>query len=364
MVAYAPTLASGPRLRNGFVTGLIRWLRTHRSTIRVAGLLSFAGPATFFAGNLSVMDRSTAETVASIVLWFLLYGTLLWCLLLVFGYLLLRVDPRTRLARVALTLALAIIAVIVADMSTADGRTRINLEQGVVASQLTMQLYSSTFALTMSLLFFAHLQSGRTHEAAATRLAAAQAAHLASRRRVAQMRLQAVQARVDPQLLFDMLEAVRQRYESDASAAERLLDDLIAFLRAALPRLHTTSSSVTREAELARAYARLRALAGAADFDMALDVSAAAMEARFPPGILLPLIDDALRGHLGPCGLRATRTRNECVIALSLPVRPSDAALNRVRALLLDLYGGSAAIAIETSAANTIATLRVPHERA
>src|SRR5215831_18524835 len=335
MVAYAPALASGQRPQEGFITGFVHWLRTHRSTIAVAGLLAFAGPAQFLAGNLSVEKESTLSVVTTLALWFLLYGTLLWCLLLVSGYVLLRLNPHGWFARIALTLVLASFAVLVADMSTSGGRTRINLEQGVVASQLTMQLYSVTFSLTMSLLFFAHLASSRTHEAAAARLAAAQAAHLESRRRAAQMRLQAVQARVDPQLLFDMLESVRRCYENDASRAERLLDELIAFLRAALPRLRSTSSSVTCEAELARAYAQLRALAGAADVDMALDVSAEAMDARFPPGVLLPLVDDALRRRLGPCGLAATRGSNECRVALALPVCPSDAALDRVRALLL-----------------------------
>src|SRR5258708_3017103 len=175
-------------------------------------------------------------------------------------------------------------------MSTA-GRVRLNVEHGIVANQLTMQLYSSTFTLTMSLLFFAHLQSSRQREAAAARLAVAQAAHLESRRRTAQMRLQAVQARVDPQLLFEMLEAVRRCYEDDASRAERLLDELIAFLRAALPRLLSASSSVACEAELARAYAQLHALAGAVDVSRALDVSAEALGARFPPEARLPFLD-------------------------------------------------------------------------
>lgn len=361
MVAYAPTLASDQRPHDGFVTGLVHWLRTHRSTIAVAGLLAFAGPATFLVGDLSVMREPTSWVVVSIALWFLIYGTLLCCLLLVSGYVLRRFDPHGRAARILLTLVLASVAVLIADMSTA-GRTRINLEQGVVASQLTMQLYSVTFSLTMSLLFFAHLGSSRRHEAAAARLAAAQAAHLESRRRAALMRLQAVQARVDPQLLFDMLETVRRCYENDASRAERLLDELIAFLRAALPRLRSTSSSVTCEAELARAYAQLRALAGAADADMTLDVSTEAMDARFPPGVLLPLVDDALRRRLGPCGLAATRASNECRVALALPVCPSDAALDRVRALLLDLYGVLADLATETSATCTITTITVPHE--
>ena len=92
------------------------------------------------------------------------------------------------------------------------------------------------------------------------RLAAAQAAQRATRRRLVHSRLQAVQARIDPQLLFEMLDAVRRAYDDDVSRAERLLDELVTFLRAALPRVRSTSSSVRREGALG---ARLRATAHA-----------------------------------------------------------------------------------------------------
>jgi len=345
------------------VRSLVNWLASHRNTISVAGLLSFAGPATFFVGDLSVMREPTLWAVATITLWFLMYGGLLWSLLLIFGYVLLRLDPHHRFARGALTLVFATAAVLLADLATA-GRVRSQLKQGVVASQLTMQLYSTSFTMTMSLLFFAHLRSSRMGEAAAMRLAAAQAAHLESRRRAAQMRLQAVQARVDPNLLFDMLESVKRCYEEDASRAEQLLDELIAFLRAALPRLRCASSSVASEAELARAYAQLRALAGAAEVSMTLDVSREAMNAQFPPGVLLPLLDDALRKRGGGCDLAVTRHRDECRVVLGLPARPSEAALDRARALLGELYGASATLAIGTSAGAATTSIMVPFEHA
>jgi hypothetical protein len=44
------------------------------------------------------------------------------------------------------------------------------------------------------------------------------------------------------------------------SAPNVLLDELVAFLRAALPRLQDASSTVPREAETSRALARLHAL--------------------------------------------------------------------------------------------------------
>ena len=71
--------------------------------------------------------------------------------------------------------------------------------------------------------------------------------------------------RASTRLLFDMLDAVRLAYAIEPARAERLLDELVAFLRAALPRLRDASSSVAREVELARALraaARWRRVSG------------------------------------------------------------------------------------------------------
>ena len=58
------------------------------------------------------------------------------------------------------------------------------------------------------------------------------------------------------------------------------------------------------------------------------------MHARFPPGVLLPLLGDALRVRAGPCKLSATRCARNCRHVLALSARPSDAILARVRSLL------------------------------
>ena len=284
----------------------------------MAGLLSFAVPVTFFAGAVSVMREPTAAAVMMLALWNLLYGIELWCLLLVIGYAFQRLRPTGRFARGATLLLGACAAAACVEISTA-GRGRILIEQGVVPSSQTMHLYAFISALIMALLFFAHLERGRAHEEAAARLAAAQLAQREAQRRLVQARLQAVQARIDPRLLFDMLDAVRRSYLDDASRAERLLDELIAFLRAALPRLRNASSSVPREAELARAYTRLRALAGAGDVGMTLSVPVELMDARFPPGVLLLLLDEALSARAGPCELTATRLSGDCRLVLTLP---------------------------------------------
>jgi len=58
-----------------------------------------------------------------------------------------------------------------------------------------------------------------------------------------------------------MLERVRALYAAEPERAEMLLEELIIFLRAVLPRLHSATSTVGQEIAAAAAYVRLRALA-------------------------------------------------------------------------------------------------------
>jgi hypothetical protein len=345
------------------VRGFGDWRRGHPGTVTMAGLLAFASPVTLFTGALSVMAAPDSVQVLTLGSWWLLYAVQFWALLLLAGHAgerLVRGNPRLA-AATWLVLACAIAASV---NVTTSGRAVILIEQGVVQSVRIMQLYSFLLSLILALLYFAHLGRSRTHGAAAGRLAAAQSMQREARRRMAQARLQAVQARIDPALLFGMLEAVRVAYLTDTARAERVLDELIAFLRACLPRLRGEASSVSREAELARAYVRLQFLAHAEEGAMALEVSDAARHARFPPGVLLPLLADAFATYTGQCRLRAAVRDGACELVLVLPAPPAPATLQRVRALLDEVYGPAARLVHRAGVGTAILTLEVPHEPA
>ena len=330
----------------------------------MAGLLAFAAPLTFFTGALSVMRTPTAATVATLGLWWSLYGVSLWCLLLVTGYGSEQLArPFGRYVRGAMWLLAASSAAALTNVLTA-GRAAILIDQGLVHSAQTMHLHGFTVSLVMALLYFSHLRRSRAHEEATARLAAAQAAQRDARRRLAEARLQEVQARIDPQLLFEMLDATRRLYQRDPARAERYLDELIVFLRAALPRLRTVSSSLAREAELARAFVRLRALAGAATSDMMVDVAPDAMYARFPPGVLLPLLDAAVQSSAGPYRLSAARSSEACRLVLALGAAPPEACVARVRAFLMELYGNAAKMEMEKARDVIKIAVEVPYEPA
>jgi hypothetical protein len=61
-----------------------------------------------------------------------------------------------------------------------------------------------------------------------------------------EIRLQALQARIDPRFLFDALAAVERIHDIDAAVGDRLLDNLIKYLRAVVPDLVATRSNSCR----------------------------------------------------------------------------------------------------------------------
>ena len=85
-----------------------------------------------------------------------------------------------------------------------------------------------------------------------------------------------------------------------------MLDDLIAYLRAAMPRMRDTSSTVAQEMELARAYLAIVKVRLGDRLEFVIDVPDGVGGARMPPMMLLPLIDHAVVHGLAPAQAAGT----------------------------------------------------------
>lgn len=141
-----------------------------------------------------------------------------------------------------------------------------------------------------ALMYLDHLRARRAQQ----RLHAAQAERTRAAKRLLESRLQAMQARVEPTFLFDTLAHVRDLYEADIDLAQRVLEDLIAYLRAAMPQMRAMSSSVAQEIELVRAYLNIAALRAGGALTVHIDIAPLVAHCRLPPMILLPLVNRAL----------------------------------------------------------------------
>jgi LytS/YehU family sensor histidine kinase len=119
-------------------------------------------------------------------------------------------------------------------------------------------------------------------------------AALAAGRSVLEGDLRAMQARVDPNLLFDTLLAVDRAYAGSIRSGEEALDALIGFLRAALPAESVATSTVARELEHVRAYLAVRELLSPSGPDVEMKAEPDARDAPMPAMLMLPLVRWAL----------------------------------------------------------------------
>ena len=188
-------------------------------------------------------------------------------------------------------------------------------------------------------------------------------------------RLQAMQARVEPQFLFNTLVQVERLYELDTQLATRMLDDLIAYLRAAMPLMRDTSSTVAQEFELARAYLDIVRVRLGARLAATVHTPPGAENIRMPRMMLLPLIDHAIVRGFGPTSASvAISIRTDVADGhLRLTITDSGAGfvpetggegLATIRERLTALYGDKGTLQFrQSNSTSTEAVLDIPLER-
>jgi len=157
----------------------------------------------------------------------------------------------------------------------------------------------------------------RRARAARERMHAAEVERAHAARSALESRLQAMQARVEPRLLFNTLAQVRELYRANAVLGARMLDELIAYLRAAMPTMRDTTSTVGREVELVRAWLGIASLRLGEPIAFDVEVPDALSQARLPAMMLLPLVDRAIAHGGRSLRLRATATGARMRIAIA-----------------------------------------------
>ena len=135
----------------------------------------------------------------------------------------------------------------------------------------------------------------RRARAARARMHAAELERTNAAKRTLESRLQAMQARVEPQFLFNTLAQVHDLYRADAALGERMLDELIAYLRAAMPKMRDTSSTVGAGNRTRARLSRDRAASARRPVRLRdRRAGPRTADARMPPMMLLPLVDHAI----------------------------------------------------------------------
>ncbi|MCC7325699.1 MAG: histidine kinase [Burkholderiales bacterium] len=220
------------------------------------------------------------------------------------------------------------------------------------------------------LLFAAYCQ---TRDEGIATLRAARAAELEradSQRNILASRLQVLQARMEPELLFGALRDVRGAYLRDPTAAESLLDDLIGYLRAALPQMRGGASTLQREAALAEAYLKVVPSGRSRSLTVDLCIAHEAGAHAFPPMVLLPLAHAASAAVPLAIQIEAPATAQGVAInANSVAMRVStsripdgwgEVELLAIRSTLANHFGAAASVRIERTRKSVSAIVTWP----
>ncbi len=239
------------------------------------------------------------------------------------------------------------------------------------------ELQSTLNGLIYGGLVFVLIEVRRRRRLANDALASILRQRAAMSRRVFESRLAAMQAQVEPQFLFNTLVDIEALYERNPKSAARILDDLITYLRVALPRLRETGATagthLAEEIDLVRAYLEVVSARHDGRPHARFVVEPECAQARFYPMLLLPLVQRGVRGSgtdepppADRVEITAKRVHDDVFIALRVHAPglcEEHPELTRVRERLDGLYGGRATLYCgEPKPGVTDFTLKIPFD--
>ncbi len=187
----------------------------------------------------------------------------------------------------------------------------------------------------------------------------------------AQLRM--LQAQIEPHFLFNSLANVAALIDADPKLAGRLLDALIRYLRASLVRTRAEGGTLGDEVDLLSAYLDVLKIRMGDRLGHAFDIAPGLLDHPFPPMLLQPLVENAIRHGLEPkveggrVAVAARRQGGRLRISvvddgLGFAGAPGEGlGLANIRARLAAIYGPTARLELRSGAgAGVEATIDIP----
>lgn len=192
-------------------------------------------------------------------------------------------------------------------------------------------------------------------------------------REVLASRLSVLQAQIEPHFLYNTLANVQVLTRKEPAAAERMLTDLIDYLRSAMPAMRSTRSTLGREFRLARAYLSIMQFRMGKRLEFSVRAPDELLDCEFPPTVVGTLIENAIKHGLEPsrAGGRIDLTAHHDGTHLVIEAADtgigfssssgSGVGLANARERLLMLYGPQAELDLEVNASGGVtARARIP----
>jgi signal transduction histidine kinase len=172
-------------------------------------------------------------------------------------------------------------------------------------------------------------------------------------------RLHLLQAQVAPHFLFNTLANVQALVDAGSPQASAVLRSLVAYLRAAVPRINEPATTIGQELTLVKAYLELMHMRMPDRLKFEVHADPAALALRCPPMTILTLVENAVRHGIDPSEdggsieIRVERRDNRCMVRVSdsgLGLRHSGGGLGTGLATLRErlqlVFGNQATLSV------------------
>lgn len=189
-------------------------------------------------------------------------------------------------------------------------------------------------------------------------------------------KLAAMQAQIEPHFLFNTLASVQHLIETDPPAAAKMQTNLIKYLRAAIPQMRESSTTLGREAEQSRAYLEILKVRMGDRLSYEINIPDALQSLAFPPMMVPTLVENAIKHGLEPKPEGGKVSVNATVIGSKLRVSVVDngngfsqqpgagVGLENIRERLKALYGDKAAFFVMPNLpTGTVASIEIPYTK-
>jgi signal transduction histidine kinase len=204
-----------------------------------------------------------------------------------------------------------------------------------------------------------------------------------TQRQLAEAQLQRLQAQLEPHMLFNTLSNLHALIETHPGRAQDMLAHLIDFLRATLGATRGGAFTLGDEMRLVRDYLALMQIRMGARLQVDIAVPEAVLGQAWPPMLLQPLVENAIRHGLDPLPdggklqVRVSVDRHVLCVevqddGVGLPAAElaakadgadsgSSFGLNNVRERLHTTFGDTASLSLKAAQPRgTVVTLRIP----
>jgi sensor histidine kinase YesM len=199
-----------------------------------------------------------------------------------------------------------------------------------------------------------------------------EARRIEAEKRGIEAQLRMLQAQVEPHFLFNTLANLAGLIEADPKLAGRLLEALNRYLRASLQRTRAEGGTLGDELDLLEAYLEVFRIRLGQRLDYSFSVAPELRGLPFPPMLLQPLVENAIRHGIEP-QVAGGRIRIAAARAGGLELTVQDTGcglgdepgsgfgLDNVRARLAALFGDAGSLEIaQGPEGGVLATLRLP----